>query len=79
MKKPIYLFVLSIVLFFGCKKSDDKPDTEPDGLKIEIKGISGWGDIVNVIIDKNKTEIKYPKSLVPEAKKIKFTKRVRPH
>ncbi|MGE8378298.1 MAG: hypothetical protein ACN6PN_08110 [Sphingobacterium sp.] len=74
MKKTIYLFVLSIVLFVGCKKSDDKSDTEPDGLKIEIKGISGWGDVVNVIIDKNKTEIKYPKSLVPEAKRDKVYK-----
>ncbi|MCS4228969.1 hypothetical protein [Sphingobacterium sp. BIGb0165] len=74
MKKTIYLFVLSIFLFLGCKKSDDKSDIEPDGLKIEIKGISGWGDVVNVIIDKNKTEIRYPKSLVPEAKADKTYK-----
>lgn len=74
MKKTIYLLVLSISLFFGCKKSDDKTDVEPDGLRIEIKGISGWGDIVDIVIDKDKTEIKYPKSSVSEAKKDKTYK-----
>ncbi|MDF2518294.1 MAG: hypothetical protein K0R59_3590 [Sphingobacterium sp.] len=74
MKKAIYLFVLSIFLFLGCKKSDDKTDPELAGPQVEIKGVSGWGDVVNIIIDKNKTEIRYPKSIVPEAPKDKVYK-----
>ncbi|GAA4167423.1 hypothetical protein [Sphingobacterium ginsenosidimutans] len=76
MKKTIYLFVLSILLFLGCKKSDNKIDSEPEisGLQIEIKAVSGWGDEMNISIDQNKTEIKYPKGSLPETKKDKAYK-----
>ena len=71
MKKTIYLFVLSIFLLLGCKKSDNKIDPE---LRIEIKGISGWGNGVNISIDQSKTEIKYPKDGLSAAKKDKVYK-----
>lgn len=74
MTKTIYLFALSIFLFLGCKKSDDKVNPEDSGLKMEIKGISGWGDGVNISIDQNKTEIKYPKDGLSGAKKDKVYK-----
>ncbi|WP_313266572.1 hypothetical protein [Sphingobacterium sp.] len=61
MKRTIYLVVLSITLLFvACKKSDDKSDSEAKGLQVEIKGISGWGEFVNIRVDQNKTEVKYP-------------------
>lgn len=74
MKKVIYLFVLSIFLLLGCKKSDNKIDPEDSGLRIEIKGISGWGNGVNISIDQSKTEIKYPKDGLSETKKDKVYK-----
>ncbi|PUV22692.1 hypothetical protein [Sphingobacterium athyrii] len=74
MKKTIYLFVLSIFLLLGCKKSDNKIDPEDSGLRIEIKGISGWGNGVNISIDQSKTEIKYPKDGLSETKKDKVYK-----
>lgn len=58
----------------GCKKSDDKVNPEDSGLKMEIKGISGWGDGVNISIDQNKTEIKYPKDGLSGSKKDKVYK-----
>jgi hypothetical protein len=61
MKRAIYLVVLNIILLFvACKKSDDKTDSDTQGLKVEIKGISGWGEFVNISVDQNKTEVKYP-------------------
>lgn len=61
MKRTIYLVVLSIILLFvACKKSDDKTDSETKSLQVEIKGISGWGEFVNIRVDQNKTEVKYP-------------------
>lgn len=76
MTKTIYLFALSIFLFLGCRKSDNKSDSEsePSGLRMEIKGISGWGDGVNISIDQNKTEIKYPKDGLSGTKKDKVYK-----
>jgi len=74
VKKTIYLFVLSIFLLLGCKKSDNKIDPEDSGLRIEIKGISGWGNGVNISIDQSKTEIKYPKDGLSETKKDKVYK-----
>ncbi|WP_104385565.1 hypothetical protein [Sphingobacterium sp. HMA12] len=74
MKKTIYLFVLSIFLLLGCKKSDNKIDPEDSGLRIEIKGISGWGNGMNISIDQSKTEIKYPKDGLSETKKDKIYK-----
>ncbi|WP_286767254.1 MULTISPECIES: hypothetical protein [Sphingobacterium] len=60
MKRTIYLLVLSVTLLFvACKKSDDKIDSETKGLHVEIKGISGWGEFVNISVDQNKTEVKY--------------------
>lgn len=61
IKKLIYLFTVSIFLFMGCKKSDDTnaSQSEPAELKLEIKGISGWGNFVNISIDQNKTDVKY--------------------
>lgn len=47
-------------LLFGCKKSNDINDPSTSGLKVEIKGISGWGEFVNITVDQNKTEVKYP-------------------
>jgi hypothetical protein len=60
MKRTIYLVVLSVTLLFvACKKSEDKTDSETKGLHVEIKGISGWGEFVNISVDQNKTEVKY--------------------
>ncbi|KKO92720.1 hypothetical protein AAW12_03235 [Sphingobacterium sp. Ag1] len=61
MKKAIFLVVIGVLLLFGCKKSDDTNDSPSSGLKVEIKGISGWGNFVNISIDQNKTEVKYSK------------------
>ena len=74
MKKTIYLFVLSVFLLLSCKKSDNKIDPEDSGLRIEIKGVSGWGAGVNISIDQSKTEIKYPKDGLSETKKDKVYK-----
>ncbi len=61
MKRTIYLVVLGITLLFvACKKSDNKVDSETEGLKVEIKGISGWGEFVSISVDQNKTVVKYP-------------------
>ena len=51
---------MGIFLFFGCKKSNDTNHPSTSGLKVEIKGISGWGEFVNISVDQNKTEVKYP-------------------
>jgi len=59
MKKAIYLVLMSVFLLFGCKKSNDTNDPSTSGLKVEIKGISGWGEFVNISVDQNKTEVKY--------------------
>lgn len=73
MTKTIYMVALSLFLFLGCKKSDNKIDSEPEslGLQIEIKAVSGWSDEMNINIDQHKTEIKYPKGSLPETKKDK--------
>ncbi|WP_312338842.1 hypothetical protein [Sphingobacterium sp.] len=60
MKKTICLVLMSVFLLFGCKKSNDTNDSSTSGLKVEIKGISGWGEFVNITVDQNKTEVKYP-------------------
>ncbi|WP_333865460.1 hypothetical protein [Sphingobacterium sp.] len=60
MKRTIYLALISVFLLFGCKKSNDTSDASTSGLKVEIKGISGWGEFVNISVDQNKTEVKYP-------------------
>ncbi|WON94881.1 MULTISPECIES: hypothetical protein [unclassified Sphingobacterium] len=59
MKKEIYLVLMSVFLLFGCKKSDDSTDRSAAGLKVEIKGISGGGEFVNISVDQDKTEVKY--------------------
>ena len=59
MKKEIYLVLMSVFLLFGCKKSDDSTDPSAAGLKVEIKGISGGGEFVNISVDQDKTEVKY--------------------
>jgi hypothetical protein len=51
---------MSVFLLFGCKKSNNTNDSSTSGLKVEIKGISGWGEFVNITVDQNKTEVKYP-------------------
>ncbi|WP_286752894.1 MULTISPECIES: hypothetical protein [Sphingobacterium] len=60
MKRTIYLVLMGAFLLFGCKKSNDINDPSTSGLKVEIKGISGWGEFVNITVDQNKTEVKYP-------------------
>jgi len=60
MKRTIYLVLMGAFLLFGCKKSNDINDPSTSGLKVEIKGISGWGEFVNISVDQNKTEVKYP-------------------
>ncbi|MDR0265961.1 MAG: hypothetical protein LBJ04_22300 [Sphingobacterium sp.] len=60
MKKTICLVLMSVFLLFGCKKSNNTNDSSTSGLKVEIKGISGWGEFVNITVDQNKTEVKYP-------------------
>jgi len=60
MTKTICFFVLSIVLCFACKKSNNiEVGPESSGLKVKIKAISGWGEFANITIDQDKTEIKY--------------------
>lgn len=60
MKNTVYLILMGILLLLGCKKSENKTDSESTGLKVEIKGISGWGEFVNISVDQNKTAVKYP-------------------
>ena len=60
MKRTIYLVLMGAFLLFGCKKSNDINDPSTSWLKVEIKGISGWGEFVNITVDQNKTEVKYP-------------------
>ena len=76
MKKTIYLVIVSVFLLFGCKKNDERTALEPTGFRIEIKGISGWGDVVNISIDQNKTEVKHPAGIgsLPQTEKDKSYK-----
>ena len=60
MKNAIYLVLMGILLLLGCKKSDNTTDSETTGLKVEIKGISGWGEFVNISVDQINTAVKYP-------------------
>ena len=54
------MVLMGVFLLFGCKKSNDINDPSTSGLQVEIKGISGWGEFVNISVDQNKTEVKYP-------------------
>lgn len=58
MAKTICFFVLSIILCFACKKSDNiEVGPESSGLKVKIEAISGWGEFTNITTMKIKLKL----------------------